>query len=79
MLLITEEDLTLSEESIDGYLRSQDILLSPEELHCLRQKSEGNPFDLMSAMATISKLFKTTLDTQLFLSPWMSTDTSQSR
>lgn len=50
MLLITEEDLTLSEESIDGYLRSQDILLSPEELHYLRQKSEGNPFGLMYAV-----------------------------
>ena len=50
MLLIAEEDLTLSEESIDGYLRSQDILLSPEELHYLRQKSEGNPFGLMYAV-----------------------------
>lgn len=47
MLLITEEDLLLSEESIDGYLRSQDILLSPEELRYLRKKSEGNPFALV--------------------------------
>lgn len=47
MLLITEEDLTLSVESIDGYLRSQDILLSAEELLYLKQKSEGNPFSLV--------------------------------
>ena len=53
MLLITEEDLQLSGEGIDGYLRTRNILLSAEELRYLRQASEGNPFSLLYAIRRI--------------------------
>ena len=42
MLLITEDDLALSEEGIDKYMRSEGIILTADELRFQRQCSEGN-------------------------------------
>lgn len=44
MMLITEEELALTEEGIDRYMRAEGIILSREELHFQRQCSEGNLF-----------------------------------
>ncbi|MDD6991105.1 MAG: hypothetical protein PUI48_04680 [Oscillospiraceae bacterium] len=41
MLLITEDDLALSEEGIDKYMRSEGIILTADELRFQRQCSEG--------------------------------------
>lgn len=42
MLLITQDDLALSEEGIDKYMRSEGIILTAEELRFQRRCSEGN-------------------------------------
>lgn len=44
MALITEEDLALSEEEIDKYMRAEGIVLSSKQLQFLRQCNEGNAF-----------------------------------
>lgn len=44
ILLISEEDLALSEEGIDKYMRAEGIILSRDELHFLSRCSEGNLF-----------------------------------
>lgn len=42
MILITEDDLALTAEGIDRYMRSEGIILTEEELQFQRQESEGN-------------------------------------
>lgn len=46
MLLITEEDLALSEEDIDKYMRAEGIILTEEELRFQKQCSEGNLYGI---------------------------------
>ena len=47
MLLITEEDLALSAEGIDRYMRSEDIILSENELLYLQKCCEGDPIGVI--------------------------------
>lgn len=42
MIIITEDDLALTTEGIDRYMRSEGIILTEEELRFQRQSSEGN-------------------------------------
>lgn len=42
MVLIPEEDLALTAENIDQYMRSEGLILTPEELSFLCESSEGN-------------------------------------
>lgn len=42
MMLITEDDLALTAEGIDRFMRSERIILTEEELQFQRQTSEGN-------------------------------------
>lgn len=42
MRLVTQEELALSEEGIDKYMRSEGIILTADELRFHRQCSEGN-------------------------------------
>lgn len=42
MLLVAQEELALSEEGIDKYMRSEGIILTADELRFHRQCSEGN-------------------------------------
>lgn len=44
MTLIAEADLALSEDDIDKYMRSEDIILTRDELKYIRGKCEGNLF-----------------------------------
>lgn len=47
MLLITEDDLAMSLEGIDSYMRSEGIILTEEELEFQRKCSEGNPLGVI--------------------------------
>lgn len=47
MLLITEEELALSAEEIDRYMRSDGIILANDELLYLRKCCEGNPIGVI--------------------------------
>ena len=49
MLIIPEEDLALTEEGIDKYMRSEGIILSEEELRFQRETCEGNAFGIKYA------------------------------
>ena len=44
MMLITEEDLALTVEGIDRYMRSEGLILTEEELQYLKECCEGNLF-----------------------------------
>ena len=44
MMLITEEDLALTVEGIDRYMRSEGLILTEEELQYLKKCCEGNLF-----------------------------------
>lgn len=49
MLIIPEEDLALTDEGIDKYMRSEGIILSEEELRFQRETCEGNAFGIKYA------------------------------
>lgn len=42
MLLVTQDELALTEEGIDKYMRSEGLILTAEELSFMRRSSEGN-------------------------------------
>lgn len=46
MLLISENDLALTEEGIDKYMRSEGLVLTEDELKFLRKTSEGNLYGI---------------------------------
>lgn len=49
MVIIPEDDLALTEEGIDKYMRSEGIILSEEELRFQRETCEGNAFGIKYA------------------------------